>query len=391
VWRRALFFLCGVSLCGLVSPSLRALEPLTDASTRARELFGSGLKHLQLGEAAEACSYFESSVALEGTPDRWLEVGKCREPRDPLGAIRSFEAVLAGARQVSDRPRRAAIEKVAHEHLDALAPRVAALTFQPSPTPGVSVDITRVDATRAEIARSGEPKSEPVSVYGDPVRFNPGKYRVRAWAAGSFSYLLQVELRAGEARELVLPALQPLPVGAAGAAASAAGRPAARSASSVGRSAATPTHPPPRSAPVTELPRSARVSAPPEGVAAAVDQKHRSGSVALPWTLIGGGAALVVAGVVAGQFSSGARHDLEGECGPPDPVTKRRSCPNGSGVTKRRMENYAIAADVLWVSGALLAGTGITLLLVRHEREPEASVSLGCFDGGCGLSSAGRF
>jgi hypothetical protein len=387
VWRRALFWLCGVGMVSVVSP-LRAQEATGEASAKARALFESGLTHQRLGENAEACSFFESSVALEGTPDSWLEVGKCREARNPLGAIRSFEAVLAGARHMTDARRRAAYEKAARERLQRLAPRVSRLTFQPSPTPGVSVDIAPV----------GEAESEPVTVYGDPVRFNPGRYRVRAWAPGSFSYLLEVELRAGEERELALPALQPLPIGASGAAGARAApaapaAPAARSASAPSAARPAPSgHLPPRSAPVSDRPSSAKRAAPPAASAPAPGERRASGGVgALPVTLLGGGLALIIGGVVTGQFSSAERADLRRDCEGPDPVSKRRSCPSDSAGTKRRMENYAIAADVLWVTGTLLAGTGVTLFLVRHEREPEARVALGCFDGGCGLSGTGSF
>jgi hypothetical protein len=372
VWRRALLSICSVGLVSVVSP-LQAQGTKPEASAKARALFESGLTHQRLGENAEACSFFESSVALEGTPDSWLEVGKCREARDPLGAIRSFEAVLAGARPMADARRGAAYEKAAREHLRRLSPRVSRLTFQPSPTPGVSVDIAPV----------GEAKGEPVTVYGDPVRFNPGRYRVRAWAPGSFSYLLEVELRAGEERELALPSLQPLPIGASGSAGAraAAPPPAVRSTASV--------HLPPRSTPVADRPRSAKVAASPP--APAPVEPRPSAGIALPMTLFGGGVVLVVAGVVTGQLSSAARDDLRRDCGAIDPISRRRPCPSGSAATKRRMENYAIAADVLWVTGTILAGTGITLFLSRREREPEARVSLGCFGGACGLSGTGSF
>jgi hypothetical protein len=388
VWRRALFLLCGVGMLSIVSP-LRTQEVGAEASAKAHALFESGLTHQRLGETAEACSFFESSVALEGTTDSWLEAGKCREARDPLGAIRSFEAVLAGARQMADARRRAAYEKTARQHLERLSPRVSRLTFQPSPTPGVSVDIAPV----------GEARGEPVTVYGDPVRFNPGRYRVRAWAPGSFSYLLEVELRAGEERELALPSLQPLPIGATGAA-GARSAAAARSAVPPGRSttppstgrSAPPAHLPPRSAPVSDRPRSAKLAAPPAATAPALpDHRASSGIGVLPVTLFSGGVALVIAGVVTGQLSSAERNDLRRDCVNPDPVSRRRSCPSDSAGTKRRMENYAIAADVLWVTGTILAGTGVTLFLVRREREPEARVSLGCFAGGCGLSGSGSF
>jgi hypothetical protein len=370
-----------VGIVSVVSP-LRAQEVSSEASGKARALFESGLAHLRRGENAEACSFFESSVALDGTSDSWLEVGKCREARNPLGAIRSFEAVLAGARQVSDLQRRAEFEKVAREHLERLSPRVSRLTFQPSPTPGVSVDIAPV----------GEAKADPVTVYGDPVRFNPGRYRVRAWAPGSFSYLLEVELLAGEERELALPALQPLPIGASSAAGAGSAAVGARAAA--GRAApersAPPGHLAPRSAPVSERPRSTKLAAAPEAPAP-VQHRSSRGIGALPVTLFGGGIGLVIAGVVTGQFSSAERADLRRECEGPDRLSQRRSCPSDSAATKRRMENYAIAADVLWVTGTLLAGTGITLFLVQRERQSEARVSLGCFAGGCGLSGTGSF
>jgi hypothetical protein len=109
-----------------------------------------------------------------------------------------------------------------------------------------------------------------------------------------------------------------------------------------------------------------------------------------PIALLGGGGALVVLGVVTGQLAMAERDELLAQC-PHVAGGDERVCPSDMDDDKERLQRYAVAADVLWVSGAVLAGTGITLLLLDQPSSEPATLSAGCFEGGCGVRASGRF
>jgi hypothetical protein len=363
---RALLFACSVGVLALVSPALRAQQPQDDAAL-AQSLFDAGLASKERGDMRAACNLFEQSVDVAATPHGWLQVGTCREQVDPARALDGFEAALAAAAGVPDATRRKAYENAARERIAQLERRVPTVVFRPSPTPGVAVDVT---AAGRRVA---------VDRYEEPLRFNPGQYRVRAWAAGSYSYLLDLELMEGERRVIALPRLEPLPKGPiTPAPLRTERRPVVTSGAPAASSTAT------SAAAVAAAPYAPEHVAPPEA-----DESSGLRFSALPVTLFGSGAALVVAGIVSGQISSAARDDLVQECRAVGP--DQRECPSSSADTKDRMQDYALAADVLWISGALLAGTGITLFILDQGARETTHVAAGCFAGGCGLSAAGRF
>jgi hypothetical protein len=362
--RHSLLVACCLSFAGVLSPAASAAEPGDEDREQAQALFDAGLERKAAGQGAAACEAFETSVALAGTPHGWLQVGLCREPLDPVAAISAFEAALAAAREVSDGSRRQAYEGAARERLERLAARVPTITFRRSPTAGVSVDVTA----------PGREAGLPVADFDEPVRFNPGRYRVRAWARGHLSYAVDLELGEGQRHVVALPELAPAPVasaadghvGASGTEASSV-LPASSGEASEG-----------------ELPFA------PEHVAPAARGRSESRFGAWPLALVGSGAALVALGIGSGQLSSSARNDLRRACEAPAAGGRRR-CGSELAGTKRRLERYALAADVLWIGGTLLAGTGITLFVLDRDPGESKEVVAGCFPGGCGLSAAGRF
>ena len=335
---RAFLFACSVGVFALVSPVLRAQQPPDDAAL-AQSLFDAGLASKERGDTRAACTLFEQSVDVATTPHGWLQVGTCRERLDPAGALEAFEAALAAAARVPETSRRRAYENAARERIAQLERRVPTVVFRASPSSGVTVDVT---ATGRRI---------PVARYDEPLRLNPGQYQVRAWAAGSYSYLLDLELMEGERRVVALPRQCSW----------------APSATAFASAPYAPEH-----------------VAPPE-----VDRSSGLRFSALPVTLFGSGLALVAAGIVSGQISSAARDDLMQQCRAVGP--DQRECPSGAAGTKDRMQDYALAADVLWISGALLAGTGVTLFILDQGPRETTHVAAGCFDGGCGVSATGRF
>jgi hypothetical protein len=258
----------------------------------------------------------------------------------------AFEAALGAARLVADPRRREAYERAARERIDPLAQRVPTVTFRASPTDGVL----------AEMTGAGREAGSPVDRYDEPLRFNPGRYQLRAWATGFSSYVQELELLDGERRVIALPPLPPIERGA----------PSVASADSV----------------VPVVPGSLARSA--------VDTTARPIFNTLPVALSIGGVVLVLSGIVAGQVSAAERRELERECQSPN-VTGQRRCSSGLADTKQRMDDYAVAADVLWVSGALLAGAGVTLFILDQEREGTPGLTAGCMAGTCGVTATGRF
>jgi hypothetical protein len=221
-----------------------------------------------------------------------------------------------------------------------------------------------------DVTASDRELGVPVTEFDQPLAFNPGQYRVRAWAAGRFSYVVDLELGAGQQHVVALPALEPLPAsGGARAAALAPPLPAAAGSISGGGDG---------------------VPFAPDPVAPPAAREAQRSSRTLPIVLVGSGGALVALGVVSGQLSSSARAELRRECAAPD-ANGRRRCGSDQADDKRRLERYALAADVLWISGALLAGTGITLFVLERDAGQATEVAAGCFASGCGLSAAGSF
>jgi hypothetical protein len=177
-------------------------------------------------------------------------------------------------------------------------------------------------------------------------------------------YAADVEVRAGQSLELQIPVLASLPSKLESSSVTAAGV------------LSMPSGPP--------LPEPAPPPAPSDGTSAA-----RIGP--LPLALVAGGVGLVVTSIVTGQVSAAARRELEHECGPYDAELGHRPCPPSSASTKSRMDDYALATDVLWITGAVVAGVGITLFVLDQNTPEPVEFEAGCFSLGCGLSAAGSF
>lgn len=104
-----------------------------------------------------------------------------------------------------------------------------------------------------------------------------------------------------------------------------------------------------------------------------------------PWTVVGAGAGLVLAGALVGGFALKAQSDLESIC--PD----REACTPGNWrPTRDRGRRLAVAADALWMSGAALGVTGLLWVLLRRSADRDG-VTASCTSRGCVLGVRGRF
>jgi tetratricopeptide (TPR) repeat protein len=112
----------------------------------------------------------------------------------------------------------------------------------------------------------------------------------------------------------------------------------------------------------------------------------------LPWTLMGAGGALVVAGLITGSLAKGDESDLEKLCPNnkcPPSKTDEADGLKSSGATK------ATVSDALWISGAVTAGVGLAFVFWKpwnkQKETPTVPVNVACGTTGCGATWTGRF
>lgn len=320
---------------------------LSAEEVRAEALFDEGLALQRLGQPAQACERFEASAEHAALPHALLQVGNCREPDDPLGALTSFEAALVAAGKVTDSTRRQAYEAAAKKRVAALESRLPTITVYPPAERNVRVEVTADGGQARAVAR-----------FGVPLRFNPGKYRLTASAPGTEPYALDLELSPEQRLELDIPPLDP----------------ATRDEST-------------RDEPTRDESTRDQVTQPPPLAEPAGGLRFGTGPVVLAST----GGVLVLTSLVTGRVSSSARGELDRQCSPPDALTGLRACDASLADTKSRVEDFALATDMLWISGSLLAGAGITWFLLDQKRPESPALEADCSGTGCGLSLRGTF
>lgn len=328
-----------LALCLLSSAPAWAQAPTArtlSATEQADAAFEEARTLLDEGRTKEACDKFELSMSLDPSPGTLLNLGNCYEPNDLVRAITTFERALADAQTWPDAEKKARWTVAAQGRLADLTRKVPQLTVR-STEPQVRVTL---DGQMLEL--------------GTLLRVNPGSHVLEASAPDRRPYKQDLQVSAGQRLDLTLPALEPLAAGA-------------------------PVEPGP-----------AVMSEPPPDAAAGSRQNQYG---VLPWVLAGGGAALLGTSLVTGLMASSKAGQLEDECtGVADDGRPQCLDPSLRDV-KDSAETLALVTDVLWISGALVAGAGITLFVLDDGGATEGgtAVQTGCFAGGCGLLAQGRF
>lgn len=120
---------------------------------------------------------------------------------------------------------------------------------------------------------------------------------------------------------------------------------------------------------------------------AQLDQQQGSGVAWLPWTLVGVGAAMGIAGTATGVVTLGRVDDIAAMC-PND------TCPPGVSLSDERSDakTLGIVTDLLLFGGGAIAVTGVVLLIAgvgRASEPPPASAA--CGPDGCSLQLRGSF
>jgi tetratricopeptide (TPR) repeat protein len=104
-----------------------------------------------------------------------------------------------------------------------------------------------------------------------------------------------------------------------------------------------------------------------------------------PYVLGGTGAALLGTSLVTGLMAKSKANELDREC-------DGDVCDESLQGTRDSAESLALATDVLWISGLVIAGAGVTLFILdANDDEAGTAVQAGCFGTGCGMLATGHF
>ena len=141
------------------------------------------------------------------------------------------------------------------------------------------------------------------------------------------------------------------------------------------RPAATPPPPDTTSTPAAATP----TSAPAAATTASTTSSDGGGGISpVGPILMAGGGALVITGLILGGVAMGRDGDFESMC------PTRMGCDPALQAQWDETRTLAIAGDALWITGALVAATGLVLTFVLTEAgDDDASAALSCGVGGC--------
>jgi hypothetical protein len=201
-----------------------------------------------------------------------------------------------------------------------------------------------------QLSVRGAPPDAEVAIDGTgqrpsgALRINPGRHRIEVRAPGKRPFTREFDIASGQRLAINVPALE------AETGPAAAPTPAP----------AEPAPPPDTSAATTYGP--------------------------WPYVLGGTGAALLGTSLITGLMASSKANKLEREC------DADKDCDPSLQGTKDSAASLALATDVLWISGLIVAGAGVTLFILdANDDESGTAVQAGCFATGCGMLATGRF
>jgi hypothetical protein len=318
--------------CCLLSPLLSpgaswAAAPSPAAKQQADAAFDEGRELFEQGRFKDACDKFELSMQLDPSPGTLLNLGNCYEPQGDL-----LRALSTFEQALADA-QRTTDKKRRQVWSDAAKERIASLSKR---IPELSID-------GAEPGSSVLLDGQPYQRLGESLRQNPGHHQLEVSAPGKRTYTKGFELPEGRRLGIHLPPLE-------------------------------------REAPVVAEPAPAAlpISAPP------VEPSSQRRFGVWPYVAGATGAALLGTSLVTGLMASSKAKQLEQEC-------SGKACDPSLESVKDSASTLAVTTDVLWISGAVILGAGVTLFVLDHGKSESATVAAGCFDAGCGLQASGSF
>ncbi len=289
--------------------------PTLTQTALAQALFADGRAAIAAGRVDEACAKFTQSYQVDPSAGTLLNLGICHERQGRLGSAYA-ELAESVSRAIRDgRPER---ERLAREHVSAVAPRVAR----------VIVNVGRgADVEGLMVTLDGLPLTR--SVWGTAVPVDPGVHAVVATAPGRRTWRGEVSIALDHETQTL--EIEPL----------------------AGEAAPTP---PPSAAPA--------VAAKPPPVTAA-PPGPRPLQRALGWGAIGLGAAAVATGSVFGLLSFTT---WDGAKACPNLV-----CPSAADRTKyERAGTIADVSTVWFVTGAAAVAAGALLVFLAPRADSRA-------------------
>jgi hypothetical protein len=315
-------------LCCLLSPHASWAEaPSAAAKQQADTAFDEARELFEQGRFKDACDKFELSMQLDPSPGTLLNLGNCYEPQGDL-----LRALGTFERALADA-QHSSDRKRRQVWSDAAKERIASLSQR---IPELSID-------GAEPGSSVLLDGQLCQRLGESLRQNPGHHQVEVNAPGKRTFSKSFELPEGQRLGIHLPPLE-------------------------------------RDAPVAAEPAPAAVPSSPPPLEAS--RQRRFG--VWPFVAGGTGAALIGTSVVTGLMASSKARRLEKEC-------SGKACDPSLESVKNSAASLAVATDVLWISGAVLVGAGVTLFVLDQRTGESATVQAGCFDVACGLQASGSF
>jgi serine/threonine-protein kinase len=327
-----------LALC-MAAPALAA--PTAADAALAEALFRDARRLMGEKRYPEACAKFAESQRLDPSGGTLLNLAVCHEAE---GKLATAWVELNEALAVARRDGRADREKVVRQRLAALdtrLPRLVVVVEGAARLPGL------------EIRRDGELIREPA--WGLPQPLDPGSYTVVASAPGRKAWEVRVTLAPGKTARVAVVPLEPLPAAPASAPVTPAAAPV------------TPAPPPA----VARVPAPAPAAAPPPST----DEPPRRGLHGRVWSLVAGGAGVVLIGVGSAYGASAMSKNDESKS-----HCRTNVLCDAEGV---RLRDDALAAGRLstwfFVGGAVavVAGGALWFLLApkREGRTPQVTMA----------------
>jgi tetratricopeptide (TPR) repeat protein len=185
----ALSSVLSLLLLAAASPALAGPEPSPSEISVARRLFDEGKAAEDAGRFREAAERFRKAAAIKDTPGIRFHLAHSEEEQGNfVEALVEYDR----ARELIDAGVKAAdVEKLLPAARERVRAKVALLTLRvPRDVANVSVEL--------------DGKKLSSSVMGVPMPINPGKHLLSATAAGRSHFESDVQLGAGEARQVAI-------------------------------------------------------------------------------------------------------------------------------------------------------------------------------------------
>lgn len=332
-----------------------AAESAEDA-VAAAALFKAGRELLATGEIAKACSRFEASMKLHATASTMLNIARCQERDGRIGtAWLDYQRGLVLNRETQGVERQATLEKVAHDAIAALEPRLPRLRIAIANPP-------------PELRITHDGQELPLTTLGEPLPDDPGDHQIVATAPGFRDAKVTVKLEEGKVVEVALALEKSAPSSA-------------------------PAHPPPILAPPPAL---ALIAAPTFVVPAPPSADEGGGRRVPAWAWGAAGLGLA-AGVGAAAFrvdwanldgkqATLCHGDVQHGCPPPSVYD-----PSSDNARKDRDRALFIGLGAASAVGLGAAVVGIVRAHLAKTRRPLAQAAPWVGAGSAGAAMKGDF